>query len=118
MSNLGLAHPKQIDVAVPANLRCGRPAVTAPAAGDPDWAPLAFTFAGFWEIQPHWVEEHLRDVQVVDVREPDEFGDPWAIFPARCWRRSRASRNRRSISPASNRSSPSAAPAAARRRRR
>jgi glyoxylase-like metal-dependent hydrolase (beta-lactamase superfamily II)/rhodanese-related sulfurtransferase len=76
MSNLGLAHPKQIDVAVPANLRCGRPAVRAPAAADPDWAPLAFTFAGFWEIQPLWVEEHLRDVQVVDVREPDEFEGP------------------------------------------
>ena len=25
MDNLGLAHPKQIDVAVPANLRCGAP---------------------------------------------------------------------------------------------
>lgn len=76
MSNLNLAHPKQIDVAVPANLACGKPAVDAPAEANPTWAPLAFTFAGFWEIQPHWVEEHLHEVQVVDVREPDEFDGP------------------------------------------
>jgi sulfur dioxygenase len=76
MSNLGLAHPKQIDVAVPANLRCGQPAVNAPAPGEPDWAPLAFTFAGFWEVQPQWVEEHLPELQVVDVREPEEFTGP------------------------------------------
>jgi sulfur dioxygenase len=76
MRNLGLPHPKQIDVAVPANLRCGRRETDAPLPGDPDWAPLAFTFAGFWEIQPQWVEEHLREVQVVDVREPEEFTGP------------------------------------------
>jgi len=73
MNNLGLAHPKQIDVAVPANLKCGRPADESAALAGPDWAPLTFTFAGFWEIQPHWVEENRRTVQIVDVREPDEF---------------------------------------------
>ena len=41
-----------------------------------DWAPLRFTFAGVWEIQPHWLEEILGKVQVVDVREPDEFTGP------------------------------------------
>lgn len=71
MSNLGLAHPKQIDVAVPANLRCGRPAREAPA--EPGWAPLTYTFSGIWEVQPDWMEEHAGDVQVVDVREADEF---------------------------------------------
>ncbi len=76
MSNLNLPHPKQIDVAVPANLACGKPAVSTLAQNDPTWAPLAFTFAGFWEVQPHWVEEHLNDVLVVDVREPDEFDGP------------------------------------------
>ena len=25
MENLGLPHPKQIDIAVPANMKCGRP---------------------------------------------------------------------------------------------
>ena len=76
MQNLGLPHPNKIDIAVPANLRCGRPAVSEPALEEPAWAPLAFTFAGVWEIQPRWVEEHLKDIQVVDVREPNEFQGP------------------------------------------
>jgi glyoxylase-like metal-dependent hydrolase (beta-lactamase superfamily II)/rhodanese-related sulfurtransferase len=76
MANLKLAHPKQIDVAVPANLRCGRPAQEAGAGTDPGWAPLTFTFAGFWEIAPHALEEHQGPVQILDVREPEEFGGP------------------------------------------
>jgi len=72
MHHLGLAHPKQMDIAVPANLRCGRPAESA-QPGNQDWAPLTYTFAGIWEVQPQWLEEHLRAVQIVDVREPDEF---------------------------------------------
>ena len=71
MTHLGLPHPKQMQIAVPANLKCGRPARTITL--DPDWAPLTYTFAGIWEVQPHWLEEHLREVQIVDVREPDEF---------------------------------------------
>jgi glyoxylase-like metal-dependent hydrolase (beta-lactamase superfamily II)/rhodanese-related sulfurtransferase len=74
MKNLQLPYPKQMDAAVPANLRCGRP--QQPAADpleDPAWAPLTYTFAGIWEIDPRWVEEHLREVQVLDVREPAEF---------------------------------------------
>ncbi len=76
MENLGLAHPKQIDVAVPANLVCGRPADESLVEAGPGWAPLTFTFAGFWEIQPHWVEEHRARLQIVDVREVDEFNGP------------------------------------------
>ncbi|HWI29098.1 MAG TPA: rhodanese-like domain-containing protein [Stellaceae bacterium] len=76
MHNLGLPHPKQMDIAVPANLRCGRPAQGNGMGEEPGWAPLAFTFAGFWEIQPRWVEEHLGAVQIVDVREPEEFAGP------------------------------------------
>ncbi|HEY3777368.1 MAG TPA: MBL fold metallo-hydrolase [Rhizomicrobium sp.] len=75
MANLKLAHPKQIDVAVPANLRCGRPD-SIPAETDPDWAALAYTFAGIWEIAPHALEEHASEVQIVDVREACEFGGP------------------------------------------
>ncbi|MGQ0653732.1 MAG: rhodanese-like domain-containing protein, partial [Betaproteobacteria bacterium] len=74
MEHLGLAHPRQMDVAVPANLRCGKPQSTT--QDNPDWAPLTYTFAGIWEVQPHWLEEHGRDVQVIDVREPDEFNGP------------------------------------------
>jgi rhodanese-related sulfurtransferase len=58
---------------VPANLRCGRPEREAPAGEEQDWAPLSYTFAGIWELQPHWLEENLGRVQVVDVREPEEF---------------------------------------------
>jgi len=72
MTHLGLAHPKQMDVAVPANLKCGKPEQKA-AEQDTAWAPLTYTFAGIWEVQPHWLEEHLREVQIVDVREADEF---------------------------------------------
>jgi sulfur dioxygenase len=74
MTNLGLAHPKLMDVAVPANLRCGRPEKEDMTnAADIDWAPIAVTFAGIWELQPDWVAENPGCVQVVDVREPHEF---------------------------------------------
>ncbi len=73
MDNLGLPHPKLIDIAVPANLRCGRPDADVPLAAEPGWAPLTFTFAGIWEIQPRALEEIAQKVQVVDVREPSEF---------------------------------------------
>jgi sulfur dioxygenase len=79
MNHLGLPHPKQMDVAVPANLKCGQPA--KPTSADPDWAPLTYTFAGIWEVQPNWLEEHLRDVQIVDVREPAEFNGPLGHVP-------------------------------------
>jgi rhodanese-related sulfurtransferase/glyoxylase-like metal-dependent hydrolase (beta-lactamase superfamily II) len=81
MKNLGLPHPKMIDEAVPANLRCGKPGNEGAgndsrALQDPDWAPLRFTFSGVWEVEPHWLEEHLSKVQVLDVREPAEFTGP------------------------------------------
>ena len=43
---------------------------------DPDWAPLSCTFAGVWELQPTWLEDNLQAVQILDVREPDEFTGP------------------------------------------
>ena len=76
MRNLKLAHPKMIDVAVPANLRCGRPENETGLARDPTWAHLHYSFAGLWEIDPHGLEEHVQDVQILDVREPDEFSGP------------------------------------------
>src|SRR5881394_2487225 len=74
MKHLGLAHPKQMALAVPANLKCVRPEKSS--SFEPDWAPLTYTFAGIWEVQPHWLEENLRAVQIVDVRESDEFNGP------------------------------------------
>jgi rhodanese-related sulfurtransferase len=75
MENLHLPHPKQIDVAVPANLKVGRRdgdvSLTAPT-----WATLTYTFAGIWEIQPQALEEVTDKVQIVDVREPVEYDGP------------------------------------------
>jgi rhodanese-related sulfurtransferase len=76
MDNLGLAHPKQIDVAVPANLKCGRGPDGDVSLTAPGWAPLTYTFAGVWEIQPQSLEEARDKVQIVDVREPSEFNGP------------------------------------------
>jgi len=81
MSHLGLPHPKLMAIAVPANLRCGRPEGDAPLPDEPAWAPLTWTFAGLWEIQPQALEDALGEaagdgaaaVQLIDVREPDEF---------------------------------------------
>ena len=75
ITHLNLPHPKQIDIAVPANLQCGKPENGQPM-NEPDWAPLTFTFAGIWEIQPDWVEENAGAAQILDVREPDEFIGP------------------------------------------
>ena len=85
MKNMRLAHPKLIDVAVPANLRCGRPDSEEStgragdlARDDPSWANLRYSFAGLWEIDPHGLEEASAQapLQILDVREPDEFSGP------------------------------------------
>lgn len=76
MRHLGLPHPRLIDVAVPANLACGRPAAGAVPPQAPTWAPLTLTFAGLWEIAPTALEEHLDAAQIVDVREPAELAGP------------------------------------------
>ena len=86
MDNLGLAHPKLMDIAVPANLQCGRPAGQAALPPEPDWAPLTCTFGGLWEIQPATLEErragsHADDIQIIDVRETAEFSDTLGHIP-------------------------------------
>jgi glyoxylase-like metal-dependent hydrolase (beta-lactamase superfamily II)/rhodanese-related sulfurtransferase len=80
MKNLGLPHPKLMAQAVPANLVCGNPG-NKPLDLHADWAPLALTFAGVWEIAPEWVDDHRQDVQVIDVREPSEFAGPLGHIP-------------------------------------
>ena len=83
MNHLGLPHPKLMDIAVPANLRCGRPEGDALPASDPDWAPLVYGFSGIWELQPALLAERLADrrIQVVDVREAPEFTDALGHIP-------------------------------------
>jgi rhodanese-related sulfurtransferase len=57
---------------VPANVRSGQPAdgkVPRPA----EWGPVRQTYAGLLEIEPDWVAEHLEQVHVLDVRQPQEM---------------------------------------------
>ena len=80
MNNLGLPHPKLMDIAVPANLRCGRPEGSSASVTEPAWAALTYTFGGIWEIHAAALDErvagqHAHDIQIVDVREPREFTD-------------------------------------------
>jgi glyoxylase-like metal-dependent hydrolase (beta-lactamase superfamily II)/rhodanese-related sulfurtransferase len=75
MNHLGLPHPKLMDIAVPANLRCGRPDGSALPPEEPTWAPLTYRFSGVWEIDPLSLLERAGDVQIIDVREPREFTD-------------------------------------------
>jgi rhodanese-related sulfurtransferase len=74
MENLHLPHPKQLAVALPANLRSGRPEDGA-APRLADWAPVRQTYAGLIEIEPDWVSEHLGDVLLLDVRQPEEMDE-------------------------------------------
>ena len=80
MNNLGLPHPKQMDIAVPANLRCGQLDAISSLPVEPSWAQLTCSFGGVWEIQPTALEERIagapvKDIQIIDVREPAEFTD-------------------------------------------
>jgi sulfur dioxygenase len=73
VKNLGLPHPKAIDVAVPANMKCGQLTGDQAEMVDPKWANITFTFGGIWEIQPQSLEESVSKVQVIDVRESGEY---------------------------------------------
>jgi rhodanese-related sulfurtransferase len=83
VENLGFPHPRQMEIAVPANQKCGRPDRQGSLAGPQgqSWGPVYTTFAGVAEIEPHWVEENLGDIFVLDVRETDEFTGPLGHIP-------------------------------------
>ncbi|MCC7537626.1 MAG: MBL fold metallo-hydrolase [Deltaproteobacteria bacterium] len=84
MTNLALPHPKQMAVAVPANLRAGEPEDGhAPPA--PDWGPIVMTYAGLPEVAADWVAHHRADVHVLDVRAPSELdGELGHLDGAQC----------------------------------
>ncbi len=72
MENLNLPHPKLMDIAVPANLRSGKPeGGSAPKPAD--WGPVRQGYSGLLGIDAHWVSEHLDDVHVLDVRHNEEL---------------------------------------------
>jgi rhodanese-related sulfurtransferase len=64
-----------MDLAVPSNFNCGvaRAEPGPPACLDRDWAPIALSPAGVPELPADWLQQHLAEVLVLDVREPDEF---------------------------------------------
>lgn len=71
LDNMRLPHPKQLDLAVPANLQAGRPPddrIPKP----PTWAPVTTTYGGVLEISPQWVAAHAQDVHILDVRTRHE----------------------------------------------
>lgn len=70
MSNLRLAQPKRIDVAVPANLECGRRALPTAEPAD---SGSPFVPGEVVEVDPAWVAANGSSVFVIDVREPEEF---------------------------------------------
>jgi rhodanese-related sulfurtransferase len=72
MENLGLPHPKQIDVALPANLECGHIDL-ADELLEATWAPLRYTYAGTNEVDADWVADHTQELQIIDVRDSNEW---------------------------------------------
>ena len=100
----------------PAGRRQTAAATSRPA--DPHWAPLRYSFAGVWEIDPHGLEEHAGDgadprcARAGRVHRPARPHHGRGADPAR-----RTGRARRRTCRATGRSSRCAAPAAARRRR-
>lgn len=72
MENMQLPHPRQIDIAVPANLKAGKPD-TVPAP--PAWAPVVTTYSGSLEIAPQWVAANRDKVNVLDVRSEAELAE-------------------------------------------
>jgi sulfur dioxygenase len=72
MEAMLLPHPKKLDIAVPANLKAGRPEADE-MPKRPDWAPVTTTYGGILEVSPQWVAANLDKVQVLDVRSLAEL---------------------------------------------
>ncbi|NMT64438.1 MBL fold metallo-hydrolase [Marinobacter orientalis] len=74
MKAMKLPHPKKIDEALPANLRSGC-TEDGKLPEEPDWADIRITYAGVPEIGEEWLEHHLDEVTVLDVRLEEEVKD-------------------------------------------
>ncbi len=73
MENLGLPHPKKMDLAVPANLSCGKPPENEGEQPAKGWGEVVRTYAGVWQVEPEWVYSHRRELLLLDVRTVEEF---------------------------------------------
>jgi sulfur dioxygenase len=76
MDGLNLSYPKRIDVALPANLKCGavvkrKKEPISPSSEDA-WAPI-IRRGSFAEVLVSWVQEQPAGVVLIDVRRVDEF---------------------------------------------
>jgi len=73
MQAMKLPHPHRIAIALPGNMRSGRPreAITTSS-----WAPLQRSYAGLPELPPHWVADHRDQLTILDVRTPEEVNGP------------------------------------------
>lgn len=67
LDNLALPHPKKLNIAVPANLKAGKPADDQ-LPRTPDWAPVTTSYSGVQEVSPQWVAAHKNEVHILDVR--------------------------------------------------
>ena len=84
MDNLNLALPKKIDVAVPANQRCGllMEATEEEKITVRGWAPVVRSMDGIPEVNVAWSAGILEEgYRFVDVRGPDEFRGPLGHVP-------------------------------------
>lgn len=79
MEGLALAPPKQIAVAVPANLHCGVPRglpLDGVGPDEPRWAPVEVSHGHVPELTVEWVAANPASGRLVDVREADELTGP------------------------------------------
>jgi glyoxylase-like metal-dependent hydrolase (beta-lactamase superfamily II)/rhodanese-related sulfurtransferase len=80
MENLHLPHPNRIALALPANLRCGRPSEEDHTDEDA-WGPVERSYAGLPELAPAWVADHRDQLTLVDVRSEAEVLGPDGRIP-------------------------------------
>lgn len=80
MENMHLPHPRKLDVAVPANLKLGKPEPGNQPEPN-DWAPVITTYSGIHKIAPSWVAQHLDELTVVDVRTISEHQEEQVAIP-------------------------------------
>ena len=78
MTNMKLPHPGKISIALPGNMRSGKP---RELHREPLWAPIQRSFAGLPELLPSWLAEHRDTVTVLDVRSQEELDGPDGRIP-------------------------------------
>ncbi|MBM4363591.1 MAG: MBL fold metallo-hydrolase [Deltaproteobacteria bacterium] len=82
MGNLHLPHPKQLALALPANLRVGAPDAPMPPSARPDWAEVTRSYAGVPELRADAFVAEPPAAKVVDLREDAELRGELGRIPA------------------------------------